>query len=255
LRTAVSGLYTRRDEDLRVTIRTQADHAQMAAESRDAGNDARPVFDWKAPNVTQERHIEPIRTAFSQIRTGPTISYNRALQHATHADATWIVDPHQSIGARHSDIESCWHSATAEIVAAAVDASLRPTATVRTGSFVALDSPRVKAGDASRSQNIRTPGLSVDSTRGERSRLRVARTSEFNGFNNDIRDDRVRPLVRWTRELSPDVSTGRVVPWAGLRPMLPDMFPRVGAGRRSRVFYNIGHGHLGWTLSATGTVD
>ena len=28
------------------------------------------------------------------------------------------------------------------------------------------------------------------------------------------------------------------------------MMPRVGAGRRQRVFYNTGHGHLGWTLSA-----
>ena len=26
--------------------------------------------------------------------------------------------------------------------------------------------------------------------------------------------------------------------------------PRVGAGRRAGVFYNTGHGHLGWTLSA-----
>jgi len=32
--------------------------------------------------------------------------------------------------------------------------------------------------------------------------------------------------------------------------MLSDMLPRVGAGRRSRVFYKTGHGHLGWTLSA-----
>ena len=41
-----------------------------------------------------------------------------------------------------------------------------------------------------------------------------------------------------------------VVPWAGLRPMTPNMMPRVGAGRRPGVFYNTGHGHLGWTLSA-----
>jgi D-amino-acid dehydrogenase len=26
--------------------------------------------------------------------------------------------------------------------------------------------------------------------------------------------------------------------------------PRVGRGRRANVFYNTGHGHLGWTLSA-----
>jgi D-amino-acid dehydrogenase len=32
--------------------------------------------------------------------------------------------------------------------------------------------------------------------------------------------------------------------------MLPNMLPRVGAGKRPNVFYNTGHGHLGWTLSA-----
>lgn len=81
-------------------------------------------------------------------------------------------------------------------------------------------------------------------------RFRVAGTAEFNGFNRDIREDRIRPLVNWTRNLFPGVDTERVTPWAGLRPMMPDMLPRVGPGRRPGVFYNTGHGHLGWTLSA-----
>jgi D-amino-acid dehydrogenase len=81
-------------------------------------------------------------------------------------------------------------------------------------------------------------------------RLRVAGTAEFNGYNRDIRDDRIRPLTDWTRALFPAVDTEKVVPWSGLRPMLPSMMPRVGAGRRPGVFYNTGHGHLGWTLSA-----
>ncbi|WP_421846921.1 D-amino acid dehydrogenase [Novosphingobium sp.] len=81
-------------------------------------------------------------------------------------------------------------------------------------------------------------------------RFRVAGTAEFNGENRDIRADRIAPLIQWVRQLFPGVSVGEVLPWAGLRPMLPDMMPRVGAGRRSRVFYNTGHGHLGWTLSA-----
>jgi D-amino-acid dehydrogenase len=81
-------------------------------------------------------------------------------------------------------------------------------------------------------------------------RLRIAGTAEFNGENRDIRADRIRPLVDWTRQLFPMVDTGKVVPWSGLRPMMPDMMPRVGAGRRPGVFYNTGHGHLGWTLSA-----
>ncbi|MEA3537080.1 FAD-dependent oxidoreductase [Rhizobium sp. CC-YZS058] len=81
-------------------------------------------------------------------------------------------------------------------------------------------------------------------------RLRVAGTAEINGFNLDIRDDRIKPLVEWTRLLFPTVTTSKVVPWAGLRPMMPNMMPRVGKGRLPGIFYNTGHGHLGWTLSA-----
>jgi D-amino-acid dehydrogenase len=81
-------------------------------------------------------------------------------------------------------------------------------------------------------------------------RFRVAGTAEFNGFNRDIRADRIRPLVDWVNRCFPGVNTRQVVPWAGLRPMMPNMMPRVGRGRRANVFYNTGHGHLGWTLSA-----
>jgi len=81
-------------------------------------------------------------------------------------------------------------------------------------------------------------------------RFRVAGTAEFNGFNLDIRADRIAPLVRWVNECFPGIDTRKVVPWAGLRPMMPDMLPRVGPGKKANVFYNTGHGHLGWTLSA-----
>lgn len=81
-------------------------------------------------------------------------------------------------------------------------------------------------------------------------RLRVAGTAELNGFNTDIRSDRVRPLVDWVRSNFPDVGTSKIVAWAGLRPMTPNMLPIVCPSRRPNVFYNTGHGHLGWTLSA-----
>jgi D-amino-acid dehydrogenase len=81
-------------------------------------------------------------------------------------------------------------------------------------------------------------------------RFRVAGTAEFNGFNRDIRADRIRPLVDWVTECFPAVCTRQVLPWAGLRPMMPNLLPRVAQGRSPRVFYNTGHGHLGWTLSA-----
>jgi D-amino-acid dehydrogenase len=83
-----------------------------------------------------------------------------------------------------------------------------------------------------------------------RGRFRVAGTAEFNGENRDIRADRIRPLVEWTRTMFPGIETDKVIPWTGLRPMMPDMMPRVQAGRLPGVFYNTGHGHLGWTLSA-----
>ena len=81
-------------------------------------------------------------------------------------------------------------------------------------------------------------------------RFRIAGTAEFNGFNKDIRADRIRPLIDWVNSCFPGVNTRSVVPWAGLRPMMPNLMPRVGRGSKPCVFYNTGHGHLGWTLSA-----
>ncbi|MES1925360.1 D-amino acid dehydrogenase [Salinisphaera sp. T31B1] len=116
----------------------------------------------------------------------------------------------------------------------------------------------VELEDAASQQAAPEVSLLDDATKLVSSRLgnrfRVAGSAEFTGFNRDIRADRIEPLIDWVATLFPGVSTRRVVPWAGLRPMLPDMMPRVGTGRSPRVFYNTGHGHLGWTLSA-GTAD
>ena len=81
-------------------------------------------------------------------------------------------------------------------------------------------------------------------------RFRIAGTAEFTGANRDIRADRIRPLVEWCEKHFPAISTEHATPWAGLRPMTPSMLPRVGRGKKPGVFYNTGHGHLGWTLSA-----
>ena len=83
-----------------------------------------------------------------------------------------------------------------------------------------------------------------------KNRFRIAGTAEFNGYNLDIRDDRIKPLRKWCETFFPEVSTEHCVPWAGLRPMLPSMMPKIGPGSKPGVFYNTGHGHLGWTLSA-----
>jgi len=52
------------------------------------------------------------------------------------------------------------------------------------------------------------------------------------------------------------MDTEHVVPWAGLRPMTPSMMPIVKQSAKNRnVYYNTGHGHLGWTLSAATAVQ
>jgi D-amino-acid dehydrogenase len=113
----------------------------------------------------------------------------------------------------------------------------------------------VNLNDAQSQQAAPTVSLLDDETKLVTSRLgldrlRVAGTAEFNGCNKDIRADRIQPLVSWVQQCFPGVSTEQVVPWAGLRPMMPNMMPRVGRGHSVNVFYNTGHGHLGWTLSA-----
>ena len=90
----------------------------------------------------------------------------------------------------------------------------------------------------------------IVSSRLGKNRFRVAGTAEFNGYNKDIRADRINPLIKWCNELFPKVSTEHAIPWAGLRPMTPSMVPRVGSGKLPGIYYNTGHGHLGWTLSA-----
>lgn len=89
----------------------------------------------------------------------------------------------------------------------------------------------------------------IVSSRLGKDRLRVAGTAEFTGINHDITASRIAPLIEWVRRHFPEVPTEQVVPWAGLRPMMPDMRPRIRAGRQRGIFYNTGHGHLGWTLA------
>lgn len=80
-------------------------------------------------------------------------------------------------------------------------------------------------------------------------RFRVAGTAELNGENYDIRKDRIDPLLDWVRTNFPNINTHDYNSWACLRPMTPNMMPIIKqSGKHPKVFYNTGHGHLGWTL-------
>jgi D-amino-acid dehydrogenase len=70
---------------------------------------------------------------------------------------------------------------------------------------------------------IVTSGLGPD-------RFRIAGTVEFNGTNLEIRDNRIRPLVKWCEPVLPGVCTEHAIPWAGLRPMMPPPQP-IPSGR------------------------
>ena len=113
---------------------------------------------------------------------------------------------------------------------------------------VRLDDPQSQA--AAPYVSLLDDNAKIVTSRLGENRFRIAGTAEFNGFNYDIRDDRIKPLVKWCERHFPDVNTEHAIPWAGLRPMMPNMMPRVGPGKHPGVYYNTGHGHLGWTLSA-----
>lgn len=85
-------------------------------------------------------------------------------------------------------------------------------------------------------------------------RFRVAGTAELAGENYDITRDRIEPLLRWVHTNFPNINTHDYTQYACLRPMTPDMMPIIEQSKsKSNVFYNTGHGHLGWTLGpATG---
>ncbi|WP_114416185.1 D-amino acid dehydrogenase [Marinospirillum perlucidum] len=118
------------------------------------------------------------------------------------------------------------------------------------GYSITLDLKDKASREAAPNVSLLDEAHKLVSSRLGASRLRVAGTAEFNGYNRDIRDDRIRPLIRWVEDFFPGVSTESVVPWTGLRPMTPDMMPLVKRGKYPSVYYNTGHGHLGWTLAA-----
>lgn len=80
-------------------------------------------------------------------------------------------------------------------------------------------------------------------------RFRVAGTAELCGENYDIRRDRIEPLLNWVKENFPAINRHDYTQWACLRPMTPNMMPVIRqSAKHNKVFYNTGHGHLGWTL-------
>jgi len=81
-------------------------------------------------------------------------------------------------------------------------------------------------------------------------RLRLTSTAEFAGYDRSWTPRDFNNILRLARDLFPaaaDWEQGQFR--ACLRPMTPDGPPILGRGRHRNLYFNAGHGHMGWTMA------
>lgn len=83
-------------------------------------------------------------------------------------------------------------------------------------------------------------------------RLRITATAEFAGYDKRHSPADFDHMMSATKEIFPrGADYGQPEYWAGLRPMTPEGTPIFGrGGRYDNMIFNVGHGHMGWTMSA-----
>ncbi|MCW3477821.1 D-amino acid dehydrogenase [Limobrevibacterium gyesilva] len=81
--------------------------------------------------------------------------------------------------------------------------------------------------------------------------IRVAGFAEVGAAKTELRPDRIATLAQTLEETFPGTcSLDDVRPWSGLRPATPTDKPVIGRTRLDNLMLNLGHGSLGFTLSA-----
>lgn len=81
-------------------------------------------------------------------------------------------------------------------------------------------------------------------------RLRLTSTAEFTGYDWGWTPRDFNNILRLARDLFPEAADyDRGEYRACLRPMTPDGPPILGLGRHRNLFFNCGHGHMGWTMA------
>lgn len=86
-------------------------------------------------------------------------------------------------------------------------------------------------------------------------RIRVAGTAEFAGYDDTLRKSRIDNLLALLDQIYPDYAArmdrAAIEPWCGFRPVCADGVPILGhSGRIDNLYLNTGQGHLGWTMAA-----
>ncbi|MBV8632952.1 MAG: D-amino acid dehydrogenase [Burkholderiaceae bacterium] len=82
-------------------------------------------------------------------------------------------------------------------------------------------------------------------------RVRLAGLAEFGARDNELNEISLRKLVEIGEDWFPHAANySGAQYWCGMRPMLPDGPPLVGASGVPGVYLNLGHGATGWTMAA-----
>ncbi len=81
-------------------------------------------------------------------------------------------------------------------------------------------------------------------------RLRITATAEFAGYDLSHQPSDFRHMLAAARDLFPRACAfDRPSYRACLRPMTPEGTPIFGLGRQRNLYFNTGHGHMGWTMA------
>jgi D-amino-acid dehydrogenase len=81
-------------------------------------------------------------------------------------------------------------------------------------------------------------------------RVRLTAVAEFSGYDTSHRPSDFSSMLSAARDLFPGAGDyTRPQYWACLRPMTPKGAPILGRGRHRNLYYNAGHGHMGWTMA------
>ncbi len=80
--------------------------------------------------------------------------------------------------------------------------------------------------------------------------VRLTTMAEFTGYDVTHSPKDFEYLVRSAKELFPNAGNyEKTKYWSGLRPMTPDSLPVLNTAGHRNLYFNTGHGHMGWTMA------
>lgn len=81
-------------------------------------------------------------------------------------------------------------------------------------------------------------------------RLRLTGSAEFTGYETTYKEQDFRGIMKLARDLFPDAAEYEQGSYRACnRPMTPDGPPILGVARHTNLYYNTGHGHMGFTMA------